>query len=107
MIQLMLKHMCPWKKSKLIDRMSQETMTTCPCTTQQFGPVVFNTVAYQNSSNMVYDAKNATLVASQNGTLGESGNGRPIFKSDYERMQYLAGRQNRASCGVKPKVFSL
>jgi hypothetical protein len=34
-------------------------------------------------------------------------NGQPIFKSNYERMQYLAGKQNRASCGVKGKAFSL
>jgi len=96
-----------WKKSELPYRMPQETIQSCPCKIQQYGPIVFNNVAYQNSANMVYDAKTTTLLASQNGTLGASGNGRPIFKSDYERMQYLAGRQNRASCGVAPKVFSL
>jgi hypothetical protein len=87
--------------------MPQETLQTCPCTTQQYGPVIFDTVAYQNSANMVYESKKAALLASQNGTLGTSGNGQPIFKSDYERMQFLAGKQNRASCGVPPKKFSL
>jgi hypothetical protein len=87
--------------------MSQNTITTCPCTTQQFGPVIFNTVSYQNSANTVYEAKKDTLLASQTGTLGTAANGQPTFKSDYERMQYLAGKQNRASCGVKPKIFSL
>ena len=96
-----------WKKSSLYNRMPNETSQTCPCTVQQYGPIVFNNVAYQNSANAVYEAKNANLLASQNGTLGNSGNGKPMFKSDYERMQYLAGKQNRASCGVPRKVFSL
>ena len=87
--------------------MPQENTATCACTTQQFGPVIFNTVGYQNSANTIYEEKKATLLASQTGTLGTAGNGKPIFKSDYERMQYLAGRQSRASCGVKPKIFSL
>lgn len=87
--------------------MPRETIQPCACTEQQFAPVIFNNPSYQNSANTVYEAKNATLVASQNGTLGTSGNGQPIFKSDYERMQYLAGKQNRASCGVKAKAFSL
>lgn len=87
--------------------MPQETLTDCPCKIQQFGPIVFNNVAYQTSANTVYEAKKTTLLASQRGTLGPSGNGQPIFKSDYERMQYLMGRQNRASCGVQPKTFGL
>jgi hypothetical protein len=87
--------------------MPEETLTTCACKIQQYGPIVFNTIEYQNSANTVYEAKKATLLASQQGTLGSAANGRPIFKSDYERMQYLAGRQNRASCGVEPKKFIL
>ena len=87
--------------------MPSETITNCACTTQQYDQIIFNTVAYQNSANTVYETKKATLLASQNGTLGTSGNGRPIFKSDYERMQYLMGKQNRASCGVASKTWSL
>lgn len=80
---------------------------TCACTTQQYSPLVFNSVAYQNSANTVYQAKNAILTASQAGTLGTTATGNPIFKSDYERMQYLLGRQNQASCGVPDKTFAL
>jgi hypothetical protein len=87
--------------------MPQETIQPCACTEQQFAPIIFDKPAYQNAANAVYEAKKATLVASQNGTLGTSGNGQPIFKSNYERMQFLAGKQNRASCGVKAKAFSL
>ena len=87
--------------------MPEERLQLCPCIEPQYGPIIFNNIAYQNAANMVYDAKNATLISSQNGTLGTSGNGQPIFKSNYERMQYLAGKQGRGLCGVKPKVFLL
>jgi len=87
--------------------MSRYSLSTCPCTTQQYGSIIFNNVAYQNGANAVYQSKNATLTASRNGTLGSSGNGQPIFKSNSERMQYLLGAQNRASCGVPPTVFAL
>lgn len=80
---------------------------TCACTVQQYDAIIFNKVAYQNSANTIYQAKNATLAASQNGTLGRSATGNPIFKSDYERMQYLHGRQNQASCGVPAKTFPM
>ena len=80
---------------------------TCACTIQQYGPVIFNSVAYQNSANNIYDAKYPTLLASRNGTLGKMATGNPIFKSDYERMQYLSGQQSRASCGVPKKTFPL
>jgi hypothetical protein len=80
---------------------------SCECTVPQYAPIIFNSVAYQNSANSIYQAKNAILVSSQNGTLGTSATGNPIFKSDYERMQYLYGRQNQASCGVPVKRFML
>ena len=81
-------------------------MTNCGCTVQQYGQIVFDNPAYQNSANTVYQNKNATVTASRNGTLGRAANGQPIFKSNYERMQYLLGRQNQASCGVPKKTFA-
>ena len=78
---------------------------TCPCKDQQYAPIVFDKVAYQNSANTVYNAKNATITAATNGTLGKTATGNPIFKSDYERMQYLLG--NVASVGVPAKTFAL
>ena len=80
---------------------------TCACENQQYAPIIFNSVAYQNCANTIYQAKNVILTKSQNGTLGSSATGNPIFKSDYERMLYLSGRQNQASCGVPGKTFAL
>jgi len=56
---------------------------------------------------MIYQAKNSQLSAATSGTLGTSATGNTIFKSNYERMQYLLGRQNQASCGVPRKIFTL
>jgi hypothetical protein len=81
-------------------------MTNCGCTVQQFGQIIFDNTAYQNAANNVYQNKNALLASSKNGTLGTLGTGQPIFKSNYERMQYLHGRQNQASCGVRKKTFA-
>jgi hypothetical protein len=80
---------------------------TCGCTVQQYGPIIYNSVAFQNSANTVYQAKNAQVAASTNGTLGKQATGNPTFKSNFERMEYLLGQQNQASCGVAPKRFTL
>jgi len=80
---------------------------TCGCTTQQYDQIIFDSVAYQNSANTVYQAKNALVVASTNGTLGKQATGNPTFKTSYERMQYLLGQQNQASCGVAKKTFPM
>lgn len=78
----------------------------CACTTQQYAPIIFDSVAYQNGANTVYQAKAAAVEAANKGTL-VSPNGNPMFKSNYERIQYLMGKQNQASCGVRKKVFAL
>jgi len=80
---------------------------TCGCTVQQYAPIIYDSVAYQNSANTVYQSKNSTVVAATNGTLGRQATGNPIFKSNYERMQYLLGRQNQAGCGVARRTFAL
>ena len=80
---------------------------TCACTVQQYSPIIFDSVAYQNSANNVYQAKNALVTASTNGTLGKQATGNPTFKTANERMQYLLGQQNQASCGVPAKTFAL
>jgi hypothetical protein len=80
---------------------------TCGCTVQQYAPIIFDKVAYQNAANTVYQSKNSTLVAARNGTLGKQATGNPIFKSNAERMQYLLGRQNQAGCGVARRTFAL
>jgi hypothetical protein len=76
-----------------------ENTRICPCATVvEILPIVNNT-SFQNSANMIYESKRSTVTASTNGTLGNSATGNPTFKSDFERMQYLIGRQNRGSCG--------
>ena len=91
-------------------RMSTNTRT-CACTTQQYDQIIFDSVAYQNSANTVYQAKNALVAASTNGTLGNQATGNPTFKTAYERMQYLLGQQNQGvngvPCGVAKKTFAL
>jgi len=87
-----------------------ENSRTCACTTQQFSPIIFNNVGYQNGANTVYEATNADLTNSVAGTR-VAPNGNPIFKSNAERMQYLLGKQNRgnsgAGCGIAAKAFAL
>jgi hypothetical protein len=52
---------------------------------------VFQSVQVQGAANMVYAAKSTAdgLYASSNATTPRKYN----FKSDYERMQYIIGRQ--------------
>ena len=79
---------------------------TCACTTQQYKQIIFNNVAYQNAANTVYQAKSVDVAALTSGTR-VAPNGNPVFKSNAERMQYLMGKQNQASCGVPAKAFTL
>jgi hypothetical protein len=91
--------------------MSAFNTRNCQCTTQQYKAIIFGSVGYQNSANTVYQAKNAQVVAATAGTLGNNATGNTIFKSNYERMQYLLGKQNQgnsgAGCGVPAKAFIL
>jgi len=85
--------------------MSGFNMQSCPCRNQQFAPIIFNNIAYQDSANVIYESKKVQVSASTAGTLGSTATGNPTFKTNYERMQYLHGQQNRASCGVLQKSF--
>ena len=79
--------------------MSENTRT---CSQPVNQPIIFETVAYQNAANTIYEATASTITASVNGTRTQN-IGAPIFKSDYERMQFLLGKQGAGGCGV-PKV---
>ena len=87
--------------------MAADNTRSCQCTTQQFDQIIYHSIAYQNAANTVYQSKNALVAKSQAGTLGNQATGNPTFKSNYERMQYLLGQQNQASCGVRGKTFIL
>ena len=83
--------------------MPQDNTRNCECTTPQYTNFVFDNTAYQNSANNVYEAKKAILLATQTGAPTTKTLGAPIFKSDYERMQYLMGNKNRANCAGSSK----
>jgi hypothetical protein len=87
--------------------MSSFNTRTCQCSIQQYKDIIFGSVASQNSANTIYQAKRAQVAASTAGTLGKTATGNTTFKSNYERMQYLLGRQNQAGCGVPAKAFTL
>lgn len=81
---------------------------TCACTTQQYASIIFDTPDVQNAANMVYQNKLAQVTAATNGTLSATqATATVLFKSNFERMQYLLGQQNQASCGVPKKLFAL
>jgi hypothetical protein len=73
-----------------------DSTRTCPCTVQQFSPIVFGNVGNQANANTIYQSLILAV-----------GSGPKQFKSDYERMQFLLGRQNQAACGVPKKAFAL
>ena len=87
---------------------NSENTRTCACTVQQYSPIIFNNVAYQNGANTVYQATRVDLA---NATTGNrvAPNGNPIFKSNYERMQFIMGSKNQSPCsgGVAAKAFPL
>jgi hypothetical protein len=63
---------------------------------------IFNNVAAQNAADSIYVAKNAELASSISGLPGAPSvrhDVNLIFKSDYERMQYLMGLYGRTAQG--------
>jgi hypothetical protein len=60
----------------------------------QYQPIIFNSVAYQAAANTEYQYQNINNPI-VNGVMPPR-----RFASNYERMLYLQGRQNQASCGV-------
>jgi hypothetical protein len=73
-----------------------DSTRTCPCTVQQFSPIVFGNVGNQANANTIYQSLILAV-----------GSGPKQFKSDYERMQFLLGRQNQAACGVPARTRAL
>jgi hypothetical protein len=65
---------------------------------------VFNSVAAQNAADTIYTRKSAELASSISG-LPSAPNVRHdvnlIFKTDYERMQYLMGLYSRTAQGLR------
>lgn len=64
---------------------------------------VFDRTEIQFAANMVYAGKKGELTSSVAGTLlpGVNHDTRLVFKTDYERMQYLMGLYGRTSQGLR------
>lgn len=62
---------------------------------------VLGTVADQNAANMVYASKKAEYASSISGASPVQHTTRLLFKTDYERMQYLIGLYGRTSQGLR------
>ncbi len=63
------------------------------CKVKVSTPFVFESVAYQNDANNVYESVTAYNTANNAAVTGSNDK----FKSDYERMQYLLGQKNRST----------
>ena len=63
----------------------------------------FGTLDTQTASNMVYANRKGELTSSISGTLppGKNFDCGLVFKSDYERLQYLLGLYGRSSVGLR------
>ena len=64
---------------------------------------VFNRVEQQTAANIVYLNKKGDVTSSISGTLapGVNHNVNLVFKTDYERMQYLLGLYGQTSKGQR------
>lgn len=64
---------------------------------------VLGTQAEQTAANMIYASKNAEYASSISGTLpgGVQHTTKLLFKTDFERMQYLIGLYGRSSQGLR------
>ncbi len=71
------------------------------CQTKVSTIFIFETPAFQTASEMIYLNKKDELASSINGVLpaGKNHNVNLIFKTDFERMQYLIGLYGRTSQG--------
>lgn len=60
---------------------------------------VFQSESFQNAADTVYLNKNSELLSSISGVVapGTNHGARLIFRSDFERMQYLLGNYGRFS----------
>ena len=64
---------------------------------------VFDRLAIQNAANGIYLSKKGDLTSSLAGILapGVNHDAKLVFKTDYERMQYLMGLYGQTSKGAR------
>ena len=77
--------------------------TITDCQTPVSTIFVFGSVTGQTAANTVYVNKKGDLTSSVAGTLpaGVRHDVNLVFKTDYERMQYLMGLYGRTSQGLR------
>ena len=77
------------------------TIQSCQVATSTI--FVLGTQAEQNANNMLYVSKKGELTSSIAGTAPttQQHNTKLIFKTDFERMQYLLGLYGRTSQGLR------
>jgi hypothetical protein len=77
------------------------TLTSCQTVVSTI--FVFGTVSGQTAANGIYVNKKGELTSSVAGTLpsGVRHDVNLVFKTDYERMQYLMGLYGRTSQGLR------
>ena len=73
------------------------------CQTKVSTIFVLGTQADQTAANMIYASKNGEYASSIRGTLpaGVAHDNKLMFKTDFERMQYLIGLYGRNSQGLR------
>jgi len=71
------------------------------CQTRVSTIFVLGSVADQNAANMVYTSKRADYASSISGASPVQHTTRLLFKTDFERMQYLIGLYGRNSVGLR------
>ena len=71
------------------------------CQTKVSTIFVLGTQADQTAANMIYASKSGEYASSITGTLpaGVAHGNKLMFKTDFERMQYLIGLYGRSSTG--------
>jgi hypothetical protein len=62
---------------------------------------VLGTIGEQTAANMVYTSKRAEYASSISGASRVQHTTQLLFKTDFERMQYLIGLYGRSSQGLR------
>ena len=78
------------------------SLTSCQIRVTQ--PFIFGTVQTQLGAEAIYEAKKAEVANSVSGAANPTNirhDVNLIFKSDYERMQYLMGLYGRTAKGLR------
>jgi hypothetical protein len=71
------------------------------CQTRVSTIFVFGSIADQTAANMVYTSRRGEYASSISGASPVQHTTKLMFKTDFERMQYLIGLYGRSSQGLR------